>query len=135
LLQSELEMFCKMVSRTKHVVRIVTQVECPSWFFDLSGLGFNNIHHVFISTLMRDDIDKALNSHFKFHNIHDINDLARIQNPVFLLAGPKGCRSQIIINRHRPTWIFSRRQNELSDNLILFLTLLCVSTHFDWQKD
>jgi hypothetical protein len=104
MIRSELEVFCRMVNCPENVKVIAG--EWPSWLFVLPGLGFDKIHF-FISTLLRDEIDQALRSQFHFHDIHNLDNVIHIPNPVFFLAGPEDYIVQRIgeIGSRKPTWV------------------------------
>ena len=69
-------------------------------------MGFDNIH-VFISMLLRDNIERALHSQFTFHDIMNVDDVNWIPNPVFFLAGPEDCivESMQNLDSMKPTWV------------------------------
>ena len=105
LIRSELLAFQPNINRPENAV--VLAREWPSWLFVLPGMGFEKIH-VFIHTLLKDEVEEALRAQFTFHDIMNTDDdIKFIPNPVFFLAGSEEYLVRRVqeLDSTKPMWL------------------------------
>jgi hypothetical protein len=104
IIRLELLAFRENVKRPENAIVIAN--EWPSWLFVLPGMGFDNIH-VWISTLVSQDIEESIRSQFTFHDIYSIDDVNEYPDPVFFLAGPEDYIVETMrgLDASKPMWV------------------------------
>jgi hypothetical protein len=69
-------------------------------------MGFDNIH-VWISTLISEQIEESIRSQFTFHDIYNVDDVKVMSNPVYFLAGPEAYIVETMrsLDTTQPMWV------------------------------
>jgi hypothetical protein len=69
-------------------------------------MGFDNIH-VWISTLISEQIEESIRSQFIFHDIYNLDDVQIMPNPVYFLAGPEAYIVETMrsLDTSKPMWV------------------------------